>query len=57
MVKCLDCGKKRKTNSKSKVICWDDYQLCAKCCIKKYPERYPLNIIKQFMGDDYENIE
>ena len=49
MVKCLDCGKRRKTNSPNRIICWDDYQLCAKCCVVKHPERYPYNVIQQFI--------
>lgn len=52
MVKCRDCGKKRKTNAnaKTRVICWEDYQLCSLCCVKKHPERYPLNVINQILG-------
>lgn len=53
MVICLDCGKKRKTNSPKRIICWDDYQLCIECCIVKHPERYPLNVVKQIT----KNIE
>jgi len=54
MVKCLDCGKTRKThrNKTVKVICWEDYQLCAMCCVVKHPYRYPLNVINQFLGKE-----
>lgn len=52
MVLCVKCNKKRLTNSPPnvRVICWEDYQMCAKCCIQYHPERYPLNIINQFLG-------
>ncbi len=59
MVKCLDCGKTRKTNKKpnvTRVICWQDYQLCARCCVVKHPYRYPLNVINQFLGKEDRSI-
>lgn len=51
-MKCVVCGKQKKTNriQCQKIICWDDYQMCANCCIEKHPERYPLNVINQFLG-------
>lgn len=54
MVKCLNCNKKRTTNAPptTRVICWQDYQLCARCCIEKHPYRYPLNVINQFLGKE-----
>lgn len=58
MVKCLDCGKTRKTHipCTMRVICWDDYQLCASCCVVKHPHRYPLNVINQFLGKEDRSV-
>lgn len=52
-MRCCKCDKHRVTNKGKntvKVICWEDYQMCARCCIKYHPERYPLNVINKFLG-------
>ena len=55
-VKCLAIKKTHKGGKVTRIICWDDYQMCAKCCIKYHPERYPLNVINKFLGKKVEII-
>ena len=43
-MKCKTCGRRKKTNSKIKLICWEDYGLCGDCCRKEHPEVYSNNI-------------